>query len=202
MRPRFPFLLCFLVAGTAVLSAGDSELVQQGRDLIAQMAYEKAVPVLEEAVAQNKQDAAAAGLLGMAYLYSSQIPGAQRNAEKAENTYIQALDLNGSASFLVSLAKDKIKGPNVLKAVPGSLMLYRDRVEFVPERSAPEDHLFIGGGDLKECGHSHGYGKSSNTFFLKTRKGDFLFRPHHFSPEEGDLVCKLTAKYFGAKSVP
>ena len=185
-----------------LLSAADSELVQRGRDLISQMSYDKAVAVLEEALAQNQQDSVAAGLLAMAYLYSAQSPGSQRNVQKAENTYIQALDLNGSASFLVSLAKDKVKGPNVLQAESGTLSVYRDRVEFAPARGPAENHLFLGAGDLKDCGHSHGYGKGSNTFYLKTRKGEYYFRPHHFSPEEGDLVCKLAAKYFGVKSAP
>jgi hypothetical protein len=192
-----------LVTSTGfLLSAADSELVQRGRDLISQMSYDKAVPVLEEAWAQNQQDSVAAGLLAMAYLYSAQSPGAQRNVQKAENTYIQALDLNGSASFLVSLAKDKVKGPNVLQAESGTLSVYRDRVEFAPARGPAENHVYLGGADLKECGHSHGYGKSSSTFYLKTRKGEYYFRPHHFSPEEGDLVCKLAAKYFGVKSAP
>jgi tetratricopeptide (TPR) repeat protein len=191
-----------IVAGAALTRAADSELVQQGRDLISQEAFDKAVPVLEEAFAQNKKDGTIAGLLGMAYLYSAQNLDALRNAEKAENTYIQAVELGGSAGFLVGLAKDKVKGPNVLKAEAGVLTVYRDRVEFVPAKGNTEDHVFVGGGDLKECGHSRGYGKSSNTFYLKTRKGEFLFRPHHFSVEEGNVVCKLTAKYFGVKFVP
>ncbi|PWU03821.1 MAG: hypothetical protein C5B51_18025 [Terriglobia bacterium] len=190
------------LSGVILVRAADSELVQQARDLLSQQAYDKAVPILEEAFAQNKQDSTVAGLLGMAYLYSAQNLDSARNAEKAENTYIQALDLGGSASFLAGLAKDKVKGPNVLKAEPGALTIYRDRVEFLPSKSSNEDHLFLGGGDLKECGHSRGYGKSSNTFYLKTRKGDFYFRPHHFSPEEGNVVCRLTAKYFGVKSLP
>src|ERR1700738_1916666 len=128
------FLMGTIVAGAALTRAADSELVQQGRDLISQEAFDKAVPVLEEAFAQNKKDGTIAGLLGMAYLYSAQNLDALRNAEKAENTYIQAVELGGSAGFLVGLAKDKVKGPNVLKAEAGVLTVYRDRVEFDPAK--------------------------------------------------------------------
>jgi tetratricopeptide (TPR) repeat protein len=206
MRIQSIFSLSILGGITLVLvpllSAADSALVLRGRGLLDEQSYDKAINVLEEAVAQDKQDSVAAGLLGMAYLYSAQSLDSLGNAKKAESTFIQALDLGGSASLLMSLTKDKIKGPNVLKAEPGTLTIFRDRIEFMPAGKNQEDHVFLGGSDLKECGHSKGYGKSSNTIYLKTRRDDYHFRPHHFSVEEGDVVCRLVAKYFGVKAAP
>ena len=197
-----PALACIALTSSPIIRGADSALIVQARGLIGEQSYDKAVPILEEALSENKNDATAAELLGMADLYSTGNLDSRRNAEKAESAFVQALELGGSASLLMSLAKDKVKGPNVLTAEPGVLTIFRDRVEFVPTRNPSEDRLSIGSEALKECGHSRSYGKSSNTLYLKTSKGEFFFRPHHFSAEEGTLVCKLVAKYFGAKSIP
>ena len=163
--------------------------------------YDKAVPVLERALASNPADLQDLSLLGMAYLYSSSRLDLASNLDKAQKTMDKVIADGGEAVFLVGKADDPKKGLSihVVKVIQGELRFRKDSVSFVPIRSGSGAVGPFTGADIKECGLNRGYGKDSNSFHFKVQKETITFRPFHFSKDESELACSLAAKYLGVK---
>jgi hypothetical protein len=163
--------------------------------------YDKAVPVLQDALANYPGDLKLMATLGMAYLYSSSRIDLSANFPKAKDALDRVLQAGGEVTFLVAKAEDPAKRLSkfVVKATPGELHMSKTAISFTPSRGAAGTVL-LQVGSIKECGLNRGYGKDSNTFHLKADKETVNLRPLHFSADESNLICSLASKYLGVKT--
>jgi hypothetical protein len=171
------------------------------RELFGNGDYDKAVPALEKGVEENPDNVVLLNLLAMAYLYSSSRVDSMANYAKVQPTMEKVIERGGEVTFLVGKTEDKLKVKFVVKAVMGELHMGRESLSFVPSRGNSETVGPLSKSDLRECGLNKGYGKDSNTFHIKTSKGELDFRPLHFSKDEANLVCSVAAKYLGVRTV-
>jgi tetratricopeptide (TPR) repeat protein len=172
------------------------------KDLFAAGDYDKAVPVLENALAANPGDLGDASLLAMAYLYSSSRLDQTSNLDRAKAAMDKVIADGGEAVFLVGRGDDPMKfaAVHMLKVIQGELRIGKDSITFVPSRSATGGVGPLTAADIKECGLNRTYGSDSAAFHLKLQKAVLNFRPLHFSRDESDLVCALAAKYLGVRT--
>jgi len=188
-------------AGRTVARSSNSESAESAaRDLFINGDYEKAVPILERASADDPRDLRLQNVLGMAYLYSSSRIDSRANFARVQPTMEKVIDGGGSATFIVGRALDRLKVTSVMKTVTGELAISKESLTFTPTHGSGETVGPLAKDELKECGLNRGYGKDSNTFHIKTTShGELDFRPLHFSKDEASVVCKLAAKYWGIK---
>jgi hypothetical protein len=180
-----------------------TEAERAARELFSAGEYGRAVPMLEKAVTAHPDNLTELSLLGMAYLYSSSQIDMSANLGRAQQTMDKVVEKGGTAVFLVGRGDDSLKSQIkfLVKAIQGELRIGKESLSFVPSRGATGGTGAVSKGDLKECGLNKSYGKDSNAFHIKTAKETIHFRPLHFSKEESDLACTLSAKYLGAKIV-
>jgi len=181
-----------------------AEIVLDVRELFSLDNYVKAVKVLEGATAAHPDDLTLLSLLGTAYLYSATRGDTYKNVGKARETMEKVIDLGGEAVLLVSRAKPQSRlnrGNSILLTTPGELRISKDSLSFVPTRSDAEPTGQVPKAELKECGPNHSYGKDSNSFHIKTSSQTLDLRPLHFSKDEAELACALSAKYLELKIV-
>ncbi len=190
------------VARTVSRSASSENAESAARDLFINGDYDKAVPLLERAVAQDPKDLRLLNVLGMAYLYSSSRIDSRANFAHVQPTMEKVIEGGGTATFMVGRAMDGrlMKVKSVLKAVTGELAINKSTMTFTPSHGDSDAVGPVSKDEIKECGLNRTYGKDSNTFHIKTASnGDLDFRPLHFSKDEATVVCTLAAKYWGIK---
>jgi hypothetical protein len=176
---------------------------KQAKELFESGDYDKAVPILEGAIATAPDDETNAQMLAMAYLYSSSRVDMSANFPKAQTAMTNLIERGWEAVFLVSRANDPMKNANihVVNAIPGELRIRKGSLRFVPGRGTVGAVAQVDGSSIKECGLNRSYGRDSNSFHLKVLKDNITFRPKHFSKDEADLVCSLIGKYLNVQIV-
>jgi hypothetical protein len=189
-------------ARTVARSANSESAESTARDLFVNGDYDKAVPMLERAAAEDPTDLRLLNVLGMAYLYSSSRIDSRANFTRVQPTMEKVIDGGGTATFLAARAMDRLKTKYIVKAISGELALTKGSLKFTPTHGDGETVGPLSKDEIKECGLNHSYGKDSNAFHIKTTsQGELQFRPLHFSKEEATVVCTLAAKYWAVKFV-
>lgn len=200
-------LLCLPLISLLIqqpVSAVSPDIEKDVKELFELDRYDKAVPILEKATAEQPDNPKLLSLLGVAYLYSGNRGDSVKNSVRARTTMERAIEKGGEAILLVSRAKPQgklVRGNSILSASPGELRITKQSLRFVPSR---DDTAVLGPlsqADLKECGPNHSYGRDSNSFHIKTSKETIDLRPLHFSKDEAELACALAEKFLDIKIV-